>query len=81
MFKYIAKLLIIGYKKTLSRVVGNSCAYTPTCSMYTYDAISKYGAFAGILMGAKRIISCHPRAKGGFHPVKENFKGQAKWVL
>lgn len=36
------------------------CRYLPSCSMYTYEAISKYGAIKGSYMGMKRIGRCHP---------------------
>lgn len=49
--------------------------------MYTLDAIEKYGATRGIGLGVMRIIRCNPFCKGGFDPVKENFKGSAKWTL
>ncbi len=45
------------------------CKYTPTCSRYTYQAIEKYGSLKGSYLGLKRIISCHPWAKGGYDPV------------
>lgn len=53
--KYLCKKLILFYKRFISPALGASCIYTPTCSMYTYDAIEKYGAVRGILKGAKRI--------------------------
>jgi len=49
--------------------------------MYTNDSIQKYGVFRGIIMGILRILRCNPLAKGGFDPVKENLRGNAKWTL
>ena len=69
------------YKRHISPAIGAECIYTPTCSMYTLDAIEKWGVIRGILMGIGRIARCNPFAKGGFDPVKENFRGSAKWVL
>lgn len=79
--KSICKAMIMFYKKYLSPYIGNDCIFTPTCSMYTFDAISKYGAFRGIIMGTGRILRCNPFNKGGFDPVKENLRGSAKWTL
>jgi len=45
------------------------CKYEPTCSNYTYQAVEKYGVFKGLFLGFKRIIRCHPWAKGGLDPV------------
>lgn len=81
MMKFICKQFIVLYKKVLSPIIGRDCIYTPTCSMYTLDAIQKYGAIRGSYMGFKRIMRCHPFHRGGFDPVKENLRGSAKWVL
>jgi len=48
----------------------SACRFTPTCSDYTYEAVEKYSAVKGLLIGLKRIIRCHPWSKGGFDPVK-----------
>jgi putative membrane protein insertion efficiency factor len=69
------------YKKYLSPYIGRQCLYTPTCSMYTLDAIENFGVIRGILMGAGRIARCNPFSKGGFDPVPENLRGKAKWIL
>jgi uncharacterized protein len=46
------------------------CRYHPTCSEYTYQAIEKYGFFRGGWLGVKRIVRCHPWAKGGNDPLQ-----------
>ncbi len=79
--KWIAKKLIILYKKFISVPRGTTCKYTPSCSMYCYDAIEKYGVVRGIIKGIFRILRCNPFSKGGFDPVKENLRGNAKWTL
>ena len=48
----------------------STCRFSPTCSQYTFDAVKKYGALKGILLGFRRIIRCHPWNKGGFDPLK-----------
>jgi putative membrane protein insertion efficiency factor len=48
---------------------GGACRFQPTCSEYTYQAVEKYGAGRGLRLGLKRILRCHPFAKGGFDPV------------
>ncbi len=42
------------------------CPFTPTCSMYGYEAIKKYGFIKGILKTIWRIIRCNPFTKGGY---------------
>jgi putative membrane protein insertion efficiency factor len=62
-------LLIRGYQHTLSHVFAGSCRFYPSCSQYTYEAVSRYGWLRGSWMGARRIARCHPFAKGGYDPV------------
>ncbi len=49
--------------------------------MYAYDAIERYGVIVGCVMGAWRILRCNPFSKGGFDPVPENYRGNAKWLV
>lgn len=64
---FILKLLSI-YKKYFS-LNGSSCRFSPTCSVYTYQAIKKYGTIKGIIKGLGRIIRCNPFNKGGYDPL------------
>ena len=61
--------LIRLYQLTLSSVMPPSCRFTPTCSQYTYEAVSKFGFFKGVWLGAKRLARCHPFHTGGYDPV------------
>ena len=49
--------------------------------MYTLTAIQKHGFVKGAVMGALRILRCTPFNKGGYDPVSENYKGNAKWLV
>ncbi|MFZ2026043.1 MAG: membrane protein insertion efficiency factor YidD [Microgenomates group bacterium] len=44
---------------------GTSCRFYPTCSDYTYQAVEKYGALKGLVLGLYRILRCNPFNKGG----------------
>ncbi len=57
------------YQMTISKVMPPSCRFLPTCSEYTYEAISRYGVGRGVWMGMKRIARCHPFNPGGYDPV------------
>ncbi|NLL01547.1 MAG: membrane protein insertion efficiency factor YidD [Mollicutes bacterium] len=48
------------------------CRFTPTCSAYMKEAITRYGAYKGLRLGIKRLLKCHPFGKHGYDPVKEN---------
>lgn len=62
-------LLIRIYQYTLSPFIGRSCRYTPTCSVYSIEALKKYGAIKGSWLAIKRIISCNPWGGSGYDPV------------
>ena len=58
------------YQKFLSPLKGRpTCIYTPTCSQYAIEALEKYGFLKGSFLAVKRILRCHPFAKGGYDPV------------
>jgi len=63
--KHIALLFIRIYQLTLSLLIGHHCRFYPSCSTYTYEAISKYGFIKGIFLGSKRLLRCHPFHPGG----------------
>ncbi len=62
--------LIRFYQKFLSPLKWRThCIYTPTCSEYAVQAISKYGIIKGTLLSVWRILRCNPFSKGGYDPV------------
>ena len=65
----VLQIAIRFYQATLSQVFGGSCRYYPSCSQYTYEAVTRYGWLRGSWMGMKRIGRCHPFARGGYDPV------------
>jgi putative membrane protein insertion efficiency factor len=62
--------LIQIYRRFLSPMLPPTCRYEPSCSLYTVQAIEKYGASKGLFMGIRRVLRCHPFARGGFDPVR-----------
>jgi uncharacterized protein len=62
--------LIKAYRRVISPMLPPSCRFTPSCSLYTLQAIEKYGLLRGGWMGARRLLRCHPFSKGGFDPVE-----------
>ena len=71
MIKKFFIFLIRKYQKYISPTLSNfsKCPYTPSCSNYAIQAIEKYGALKGGLMGFWSILRCNPFSKGGYDPV------------
>ena len=69
MMRSVAILLLRGYKRFLSPLLPPMCRFEPTCSVYTMQAIDKYGALRGIWLGLRRLGRCHPFNPGGWDPV------------
>jgi putative membrane protein insertion efficiency factor len=62
--------LIQIYRRFVSPMLPPTCRYEPSCSLYTVQAIEKYGVLRGLFMGTLRVLRCHPFARGGFDPVR-----------
>jgi putative membrane protein insertion efficiency factor len=69
--KALALLLLRGYKRFISPLLGQHCRFHPTCSVYTMQAIERFGVLRGGWMGARRIGRCHPFHPGGIDEVPE----------
>ncbi|MCX6843112.1 MAG: membrane protein insertion efficiency factor YidD [candidate division WOR-3 bacterium] len=63
------RLLVRLYQCTFGIVLPNSCRYQPTCSHYALAALTEHGAVRGTWLTLKRILRCHPFARGGYDPV------------
>ena len=58
------------YRSCISPFTPPSCRFTPTCSQYAYEAITKYGAIKGGCLAIRRLLRCNPFYKGDyFDPV------------
>ncbi|MGH9864316.1 MAG: membrane protein insertion efficiency factor YidD [Candidatus Acidiferrales bacterium] len=60
-----------GYQIFLGPFFGGSCKFQPSCSRYTYEAVRRFGARSGVLLGLKRFLRCRPFSEGGYDPVPE----------
>jgi len=76
--RYVVLWFIKLYQRTLSFDHGpmkdyfphGFCRYHPTCSVYGYDAIEKYGVIKGSAKAMWRIMRCNPFSGGGNDPLK-----------
>lgn len=57
------------YRRLISPMLPAACRYHPSCSQYAAEAIAEYGPFRGSVLGARRLLRCHPWAAGGPDPV------------
>jgi len=67
--KQIAILFLKAYKLIVSPLLPPSCRFTPTCSSYAIEAISRYGFLRGSYLAMIRLLKCHPFHPGGYDPL------------
>jgi putative membrane protein insertion efficiency factor len=68
--KFVLLYLLRAYKMLISPLLPPACRFTPTCSEYAMEAITRHGALRGTYMGIRRLLRCHPFHPGGYDPVK-----------
>jgi hypothetical protein len=61
--------VIRGYQSWISPMLPPACIYQPSCSHYASQAIQTHGSIRGGWLAMRRILRCHPFAKGGYDPV------------
>ncbi len=57
------------YQATLSRILPPSCRFSPSCSHYAVEALSRHGPVKGSWLALRRIGRCHPWGSSGYDPV------------
>ncbi|MEW5975295.1 MAG: membrane protein insertion efficiency factor YidD [Acidobacteriota bacterium] len=60
---------IATYRRFISPLLPPACRFWPTCSDYSYQAISKYGLLRGLSLSVRRLGKCHPFHPGGSDPL------------
>jgi putative membrane protein insertion efficiency factor len=68
------KGLIKLYRYTLSPLFGGQCRFTPSCSAYALEAVTRHGPWQGTHLAVGRLCRCHPWGKHGFDPVPPRVK-------
>ncbi|WP_217939136.1 membrane protein insertion efficiency factor YidD [Duncaniella muris] len=57
------------YQLCISPMFPAACRFTPTCSQYAVEAITRHGPVRGLWLAIKRIGRCHPWGGSGYDPV------------
>ena len=67
-----ARLLVVlltGYQRFVSPLLGPRCRFYPSCSAYAVEAVQLHGALRGSWLAVRRLSRCHPFHPGGLDPV------------
>jgi putative membrane protein insertion efficiency factor len=70
----IARLFILiarAWQIGPSRVLPSTCRFTPSCSAYAIEALTRYGAARGGWLAVRRLARCHPFGGHGYDPVPD----------
>lgn len=65
----ILLLLVRGYRRAISPLLGQRCRFYPSCSAYGEAALSEFGAVRGGWLIIRRLARCHPFNPGGYDPL------------
>ena len=69
---HLALAVLRFYKAYFSLLFSGSCRFVPTCSMYTYEAIKRFGVARGSWLALRRLLRCQPLSRRfGYDPVSE----------
>ena len=71
MIKQLLIAVVKGYRLLLSPWLGSSCRFEPTCSVYSLEALERFGAARGTYLTLSRIGRCLPWCAGGHDPVPD----------
>ena len=72
--RFLALWFIGAYIKYISPFLAPSCRFSPSCSDYAQEAVSKHGTGRGLWLSVIRIIKCNPLGGKGYDPVPEKLK-------
>lgn len=61
------------YQLLISPLFPPACRYTPTCSAYCIEAVTRHGPIGGVILTAWRLLRCAPWGGSGYEPVPERF--------
>lgn len=76
--KTIFLYLIKFYQQAISPHIGHRCRFHPSCSVYGYESITRFGAIKGGYLTARRLGKCGPWHPGGVDLVPETWADRKK---
>lgn len=65
----VALVLVRTYQLLLSPFAGGACRFTPSCSEYAIEALTRHGVWRGGRLAVTRVARCHPLGSSGVDPV------------
>ena len=63
------RMAVRGYRWFVSPVLPMACRFSPSCSEYAEQALTRHGALRGGWLAARRVCRCGPWHPGGYDPV------------
>jgi putative membrane protein insertion efficiency factor len=57
------------YRVTISPLLGPTCRYYPSCSVYALGSLRQHGSLKGSVLVGYRLLRCNPWSGGGVDPV------------
>ncbi|OLD47447.1 MAG: membrane protein insertion efficiency factor YidD [Bacillati bacterium ANGP1] len=69
MITRVMLVLIRAYQRFVSPYTPPSCRFSPSCSAYAIEAITRHGPWQGAGLTVRRLLRCHPWNPGGYDPV------------
>ena len=72
-FKKACLRAIKWYSRKISPLFPARCKYYPTCSMYAFIAIQRFGVIRGSVLALLRLFRCRPWSSGGIDDVPQTF--------
>ena len=67
--KLLVLVLVRFYQACISPVLPSVCRHYPSCSVYAFEAVDKWGAWKGGRLALGRLLRCRPWGSYGYDPV------------